>query len=273
MKLLAIVQGKYGERHVANIRANAPAEWSLETWVPPKALPPVIDEPEEFLPSALPAPDLLLAFQEDPRAAQLICDVAKLAGARAVIAPVDREEWMPRGLVQQVSRWLEKAGIAAVFPKPLCSLTESSSGVGAAAKAVASPEIAEFARHFGRPSLRIDCDPRTRVITAVSVVRDACCGCARSVAEKLVGVSADDAERAAGLAHHHYPCMASMGIDADFNDTIMHVSGNIMRESVRDALGPWRQVVYLKPDGSTEDTGSMEGKGSTKGTGSPEGTP
>ncbi len=62
MKLLAIVQGEYGERHVANIRANAPAGWSLEKWVPPKALPPVIDEPEDFLPAALPAADLLHAL-------------------------------------------------------------------------------------------------------------------------------------------------------------------------------------------------------------------
>ncbi len=252
MKVLAIVQGEYGQRHVANIRGRAPAGWSLSTWVPPKVLPLVIDEPEDFLPPSLPQAELLLAFQEDPRAAQLIGDVARLCKARAVVAAVDREEWMPRGMVRQLSRWLEKDGIAAVFPKPLCSLTESTSGVGKWTVRYTSPEISEFARLFGRPSFKIDCEPQTRKISSVAVVRDACCGCARHVAEKLVGVAADDAEQVAGLAHHHYPCMASMGIDSDFDDTLMHVSGNIMKDAVKDALGSWRHVAYVKPDGSVE---------------------
>jgi hypothetical protein len=25
---------------------------------------------------------------------------------------------------------------------------------------------------------------------------------------------------ASGMLHHHYPCLASMGIDTDFNDTL-----------------------------------------------------
>ena len=244
MKILAIVQGEYGNRHVANIRDHAPAAWSVATWVPPRGLPMVIDEPEEFLPSTLAPADLLLAFQEDPRAAQLISDVAKLAKVRAVIAPVDREEWMPRGLVQQLSSWLEKAGIAAVFPKPLCALTETAGASKGAA------DIAEFARHFGRPGFTMDCDPQTRLITRVTVTRDAFCGCARHVAAKLIGVRADDAEQVAGLAHHHFPCMASMGVDPDFNDTLMHVSGNIMRQAVKAALASWVTVSYVEPDGA-----------------------
>jgi hypothetical protein len=82
------------------------------------------------------------------------------------------------------------------------------------------------------------------------VVRDAACGCARHVAEKLVGTAADDAEQAAGLAHHHYPCMASMGIDPQFNDTLMHVSGNILKEEIGKALGPFKRVQYFEPDGA-----------------------
>jgi hypothetical protein len=247
MKILAIVSGEYGQRHVANIRAHGPSTWSLTTWTPPRILPMVIDEPEEFLPTSLAAQDLVLAFQEDPRAAQLIADIAKLCKARAVIAPVDREEWMPRGLVQQVGGWLAKAGIAAAFPKPLCALTED------AVKDGSSPEIAEFARAFGRPAFTVACDPATRIITAVTVVRDAVCGCARHAAEKLVGVAADDAEQTAGLAHHHYPCMASMGVDSDFNDTLMHVSGNIMKQAVAQAVAPWRKTSYMTPDGGSGD--------------------
>ena len=250
MKILAIVSGEYGKRHMANIRKNGPSEWELAMWVPPRVLPMVIDEPEEFLPPSLAPADLVLGFQEDARTAQLIADVAKLCKAKAVIAPVDREEWMPRGLVQQLSQWLAKAGIAAVFPKPLCSLTESAAAPRDGAGKPTSAKIAEFTRVFGRPSFEISCDPQTRKIASVRVVRDAVCGCARHVAEKLVGVAADDAEQAAGLAHHHYPCMASMGIDPEFNDTLMHVSGNILKEEIGQALGPWKRVTYMKPDGA-----------------------
>jgi hypothetical protein len=241
VRILAIVQGDYGNRHVANIRQHGPAGWNVATWSAPKGLPAVIDEPDDFLPATLAEADLLLAFQEDARAAQLIADVARRCRARAVIAGVDREEWLPQGLVQQLAGWLAKSGIAGVFPKPLCALSGE--------EAPGSPEIAEFTRHFGRPAFAISCDPVTRIVTEVRVVRDAVCGCARSVAVRLLGVSADDAEGVAGLAHHHHPCMASMGIDPRFNDTLMHVSGNIMREAVRAQVRPFLSNAEITPDG------------------------
>ena len=101
------------------------------------------------------------------------------------------------------------------------------------------------------PAFRIECDPATRNIALAEVTRDAVCGCARYVAERLVGINADDAERVAGLDHHHYPCLASMDDDSDFGDTLMHVSGNIMKQSVVHALGPWRTTNYFTPDGGS----------------------
>ncbi|OHD72886.1 MAG: hypothetical protein A2177_03245 [Spirochaetes bacterium RBG_13_68_11] len=236
MKILAIVQGEYGQRHVANIRDHGPSDWSVATWNAPRALPALIDEPEEFLPAALPPADLLLCFQEDSRAAQLIPDAAVRSGARAVVAAIDREEWLPRGLANQLSRWFMDRRIAAVFPKPLCSLTERSSGLRGMTSTYQSPLIAEFARHFGRPSFEIACDGESGAVRTVTVVRDACCGCARAVASRLVGVHRDQAVETAGLAHHHHPCLAGMEVDPDFADTLMHVSGNLMKDAVRDAL-------------------------------------
>jgi hypothetical protein len=242
MKILAMVQGDWGNRHVTNIRQHGPADWTIATWSVPKGLPAVIDEPDEFLPANLPEADLLLAFTEDARAAQLIVDVARRSRARAVIAGVDREEWLPRGLVQQLAGWLAKAGIAATFPKPLCALAPDA--------APSSPEITAFAARFGRPSFAITVDPSSRTIAEIRVVRDTVCGCAHSVAEKLRGAGVDEAEGIAGLAHHHYPCMASMGIDPQFNDTIMHVSGNFMREAVRAEIRP--HLREITPDGKVE---------------------
>ncbi|HIC93425.1 MAG TPA: hypothetical protein EYP09_04155, partial [Anaerolineae bacterium] len=116
MRLLAIVQGEYGRRMVENIRQHGPEGWVLETWTAPRLLPPVIDDPAEFLSEELPAADLILSLGEHPGVAELLPEIARLTGARALIAPVDNEAWLPRGLVNQLRGWLEEMGVAAVFP-------------------------------------------------------------------------------------------------------------------------------------------------------------
>ncbi len=248
MRCLAIISGDYGRRHVENIRAYGPADWTVETWRAPAVLPPVIDDPADFLPPCLPPADLILSFGEHPGVAELLPDIARLTGATAVIAAVDNEAWLPRGLAHQLRGWLERSGVACVTPKPLCSLTETSFDAGRRQQiAYANPYIAEFARYFGRPNLRLTVDPQTRTIAAAEVVRDAVCGCARHVAQGLVGLSADEAEEKAGLLHHHYPCLASMGLDDDYGDTLMHVSGHIIKDHVGEQVKPFKHIQYIIP--------------------------
>jgi hypothetical protein len=144
-------------------------------------------------------------------------------------------------------------GVVCVTPKPLCSLTETHYNI-ARRKRIEydEPHIAEFARYFGFPDLRITVDPESRSITSAEVIRDAVCGCARYTAERLVGVSADDAEEKAGLLHHHYPCLATMGIDSDFGDTLMHISGNYLKNTVRNQVKPFKEVRYMTTEERTE---------------------
>lgn len=249
MRILAIITGEYGQRHVDNLRAHAPPDWQIEAWQAPSVLPPIVDYPEDYLPASLPPADLLLAFGEHRGVAELIPEIARMTGARAVIAPVDREEWLPRGLARQLRGWLEQEGVACVTPKPFCSLTETHYNVRRHRVAYDHPLIVQFARHFGQPAFRILVDPDRRVVTEVEVLRDACCGCARFVAEGLVGISADEAEFTAGMLHHHYPCLAGMGKDPDFNDTLMHVSGNILKDEVGEGVRPHKREVYIVPAG------------------------
>ena len=247
MRMLAIITGDYGQRHVNNIRAHGPSDWQMEVWQAPSILPPIVDYPEDHLPESLPPADLILAFGENKGVAELVVEAAKMAGAQAVIAPVDREAWLPRGLARQLRGWLADIGVACVTPKPLCSLTETHYNVRHHREAYDDSLIAEFARYFGRPELQISVDPGTRIITEVEVVRDAVCGCARHVAEGLVGVSANDAEQEAGLLHHHFPCLAGMVKDPDFHDTLIHVSGNILKDRVGEQVISYKKVTYITP--------------------------
>ncbi len=254
MRILAIINSDYGVRHVTNIIQYAPAQWVVTQWRAPVFFPIVIDYPEDFIPAELPPADLILSFAEHKSVAELIPDIAKKTGAKAVIAAIDNENCLPRGLARQLRGWLEQMDVACATPKPLCSLTETDYGVTRRERLKHnSPLIAEFARYFGKPEFSITVNPKSRTISAVEVRRDTVCGCARFVAQKLIGVTADEAEYEAGMAHHHYPCLASMGIDIDFNDTLLHVSGNIMKDSVAEQVKPYKEVHYLTPGFRSEE--------------------
>jgi hypothetical protein len=253
MRILAVISGEYGQRHVDNIRAHGPQEWQIEVWQAPAVLPPVVDYPEDFLPDEFPPADLILSFGEHKGVAELLPDIARMTGARAVIAAVDNEAWLPRGLARQLRGWLQDMGVACVTPKPLCSLTDTGYQLGRRRRETYDdPLIAEFARHFGRPELRLEVDPQTGIIVAAEVSRDAVCGCARYVAQGLVGLPVDDVEQQAGLLHHHYPCLASMGIDRDYGDTLMHVSGNLLKDNVAAQVKPFKSTRYLVPGERSE---------------------
>ncbi len=248
MRVLAIISGDYGQRHIDNVLARGPSTWTVEIWQAPAVLPPVIDYPEDYLPESFPPADLILSFAENRGVAELLPEIAEMSGATAVLAAVDNEAWLPRGLARQLRGWLADIDVACVTPKPLCSLTETHySQTRRTQVEYEDPLIAEFARYFGQPQLHLTLDERTRAISAADVSRDAVCGCARFVAQGLVGITADDAEEKAGLLHHHFPCLASMGIDSDFGDTLMHVSGNLLRDNVGEQVRPFKSTRYITP--------------------------
>lgn len=105
--------------------------------------------------------------------------------------------------------------------------------------------IAEFARYFGMP--RFGVAVQDGKIARVELERASPCGCSDFVANGLAQVPLNDVEFGAGMLHHHYPCLAAMGIDPDYSDTLMHVSGNLTVDAIVDAVRPFRQVNYLRP--------------------------
>ena len=50
------------------------------------------------------------------------------------------------------------------------------------------------------------------------------------------------------LHHHHNPCQASMGFNPLSDDTLMRISGNIMKDALKEALGNDLEVRYFRPD-------------------------
>jgi hypothetical protein len=224
VRILVSVQGKYGGRIAVNLRENGPPGWRVEILSLPARLPAVIDDPSEFLPTPMPQADLLVSLHESPGAADLIPDIAQGCGARAVLAAVDDQAACPPGLANQVRKRLDRMGIAYSFPRPLCSFEGGPHEL-----------LRAFAERFGRPILSIRHDG-DRVLS-VEVLRDAPCGSARFVATVLPGVRVREAAERGALRHHHHPCLASMEIVPDLNDTLMHLSGYIVRAAIQAGLG------------------------------------
>jgi hypothetical protein len=253
MKILGIITGEYGDRHIANIQKYKPSGWVVKKWQAPSSYPLVIDYPEDYIPENLSKADLLLSFGEHRGVAELIQEIAIQTGAKSVIAPVDNESWLPRGLARQLRNWLKEINVACVTPKPLCSLTESDYLESRFVRISYSDRlISEFAHSFGQPDIRLTIDKTNRKITSVNVVRDAVCGCARFAAEGLLNISVDDAEEKAGLLHHHFPCLASMGKDSDFGDTLMHISGNLLKENINKQVKAYKDIRYFTPGNRSE---------------------
>lgn len=252
-RVLIVTQGTWGERIADNVGAFHPADWEVNRWAAPAALPLIIDYPEDYLPATLPAADLVLALGETPAVAQLVPDIARLSGATAVIAPIDRNESLPAGLVKQLRGWLADIGVAAVFPKPFCSLTDTTYNHPPIIAKYDNEPIRRFARIFGKPRFTASI-PTNGNLSVMLVERDAACGCARHVAHGLGGTKVEDAEHNAGMLHHHYPCLASMNQDLDYHDTLMHVSGNILREAVHQEIADYLDPIqYLRPQGLVDD--------------------
>ena len=251
LNILAVTQGQWGERIAENITANAPSDWSVQSWAAPRVIPPIVDDPEDFLPEALPQADLVIALGDVAGLAQLIPDVVRMVGAQSVIAPIDRNSSLPPGLATQLEGWLEQMGVAAVFPKPFCSLTETAYNRTPLVRSYEDEHIARFARHFGKPEIKAEVEDGH--IREATVMRDAACGCARYVSENLIGTPVEEALEEAGMLHHHYPCLASMDKDLDYRDTLMHVSGNILKDQLKDELSAHLATIYLRPHGLTDE--------------------
>ena len=64
----------------------------------------------------------------------------------------------------------------------------------------------------------------------------------------LIGLTANEAEEKAGLLHHHFPCLASMQKLPHFDhDTLMHVSGQVLKNNVGSQVKPYKEVKSFKP--------------------------
>jgi len=198
----------------------------------PSELPAFIDSPERYMPRKIPKADLCLAsgLHKD-LLLELPYNVQEV-GIKGLIVPIEDFNEVPSGLRKQVEERCRELGLENAFPKPFCSLEPVED------KPVVSRFVTEL--NVGRPSLEVSTAKRGKreVMDSAIVRRSAPCGSTWYVARKLVGVETrrDILYDAVAKAHHSYSCTATMNVDPEVKEPILHVGGYTIREEVEKAL-------------------------------------
>lgn len=253
LSLVFIYSGEYAERVIRNL-INDPSfckscgvycdycKFNAYTYVnyikaavelpDPSKLPAFIDDSRKYMPRKIPNADICIAsgLHKD-----LLLDLPgyiQKAGFKALIVPIEDFAKVPSGLRKQLEEECEDLGLETSFPKPFCSLKPDAN----------KPLISRFVDEFkiGRPLLEVSIVKKggDEVIGSTIVVRSAPCGSTWYVARKLVGVKLEKEVLydVVAKAHHSYPCTATMAVDPEIGEPILHVGGYIIREEVEEAI-------------------------------------
>ena len=251
--LIFIYSGEYAERVIRNL-INDPSfckscgiycdhcKYNIYTYVTniraaiklpdPSKLPAFIDDAERYMPKKIPSADICIASGLHRDLLLELPHFIWRAGVKALIVPVEDFAEVPSGLRKQLEKKCEELGLEIVFPKPFCSL-EPEEG---------KPLISRFVDEFkiGRPSLEISIVKKgeDEIIGSTRVKRSAPCGSTWYIAKKLIGVSVEREVLydVVAKAHHSYPCTATMAVDSETGEPILHIGGYIIREEVEKAL-------------------------------------
>ncbi|MFQ6064789.1 MAG: DUF166 domain-containing protein [Candidatus Bathyarchaeia archaeon] len=255
MNLLFIYSGDFGERVIRNL-INDPSfckacgllcdscKYGVYSHVQkihaaielsdPAELPRFIEKPEEHLPKKIPTVDICIATGIHQDLLLALPPRLRQEGIKGLITPIEDFREVPLGLQKQLERECEESAIEYASPKPFCALEPAES----------KPLISRFIQEFkiGRPSLRITTEKRnrSRVIHGVAVERSAPCGSTWYVARKLIGnvVQKEKIRDVVAKAHHSYPCTATMAVDPEIGEPILHKAGFLIRDAVEDQLYP-----------------------------------
>jgi hypothetical protein len=206
----------------------------------PAELPAFIDNPEKYMPRKIPKADLCIASGLHKDLLLELPAYLHKNGVNGLIVPIENSSEVPSGLRRQVEERCMEIQIESAFPKPFCSLEADEKD---------KPLISRFVNSFnvGKPELDISTETRGKhdVIGSAVVRRSAPCGSTWYVAKKILGTRIERSilYDVIAKAHHSYPCTATMNVDPELKEPILHIGGYIIRETVEKALEKHRKSV------------------------------
>ncbi|ENN95898.1 hypothetical protein J422_05319 [Methanocaldococcus villosus KIN24-T80] len=173
-----------------------------------------IEDPEDYIPQ-LPKADVCIVQLHEDLLYELPY-ILKDLGYRYFIIPSERPNDLSLAMRKKLKEICSKFNISFYNPKPFCSLKEPK-------------EFIEYFR-IGYPKFKITIDGNK--IKDIKVLISSPCGESYYIAKRLLGKDINEIKEEIANAHHNYPCLASMEIDKELNDTILHKAGYIALESI-----------------------------------------
>ena len=164
----------------------------------PAELPPFIDNPEKYMPHAIPNGDLCIASGLHKDLLSELPHRLVEVGVKGLIVPIEDFTEVPSGLKRQIENVCRELDLENSFPKPFCSLKPTTD----------KPTISKFVTNLkvGRPSLEISTVSKggSKFIESAVVRSSAPCGSTWCVARKLTGVNTEERilHDAIAKAHH-----------------------------------------------------------------------
>lgn len=227
MLRVAIVHsgGHYVERVREYLQSRPGAD--VKAYQVPANLPLMMDEEEAaaLIPAAVAEAEVVIAVHLHHALLLELPYVMGRGQGQALLAPREEPDWVRPGQMREVTKGCGRFGLENAFPKPFCALAPKT------------PVIAQFSAEYavGRHGFQIECADGH--IAAVHCPTGSACGLTQWVAEELVGRPCDTAlPRVVVELLHLRPCLASMALDDETGDTIMHEAIHIMEQAGREAL-------------------------------------
>jgi len=207
-------------------------------------IPDFVEEPDEYLPKNLPPVDFIMVVGIHQDLLSGLPYYLKDKEVKAVIIPIEDPKWVPAGLQVQVLEEFEKYGIQAAFPKPFCALSKEMNEYNKPGFHLTKKHnyIHEFIDYFkiGIPIVSFLLSKDGKSIEDVCIIQSAPCGSSYYVLQQLKAKYIQNGEMSLNekisKAHHAYPCNASMDQDSILKDSILHVGGYLIRNSIRREL-------------------------------------
>ncbi|ACX72314.1 Protein of unknown function DUF166 [Methanocaldococcus vulcanius M7] len=183
-----------------------------------------VDDPYQYLPD-LPEGDVCIAQLHEDLLYELPL-ILKEKNYKALIVPSETPHDLSLALRRDLNKFCEKFNIEFENPKPFCSLEKKDE----------KPFIKQFIEYFkiGKPELEVIV--RDNKVEDVKVKISSPCGETFYIAKRLIGKNLKDIKEEIANAHHNYPCLASMEMDKELGDTILHKAGYIAIKSVEDGI-------------------------------------
>ena len=186
--MIVVSRGKWGERTYETLKTLG---FDVELMKVEESLPPIIDDPAEYLPEF--SGDIVFSYALHP---DINLEVVKRGEEAVVIAGG------PKYLPPKAYETGKEKGVKVINHRICCMLCEKD-------VCPSSKTLKKLVEMVGSPKLEIKVE--NGIVKKVKVIRGAPCGSTWYMAKELEGVRVEEAPYRGALLVSYYPCRAPRG--------------------------------------------------------------